>query len=174
MSAWLIGSVTTDGYSMADDAISRLAAVGAHTRLLMSIGFVVFTLGVLIFSFELRTALPGPAWIAATTTAVATFGVAALPLDHSATVDMLHGVAATIGYAGLSATSLLAARPLKRLGHANAATVSQVAGSATALCLAATLFGPANGLFQRIGTGIGDAWIMMASLAMLGVRRRRS
>ncbi len=170
--AWLIGSLKTSGYSMANDAISRLAAVGADTRALMTAGFISFTVCVLTFSFSLRAALPGGAWIAAASTAIATLGVAAFPLDHSATVDALHGLSATIGYVTLAATSLLASRQLKAQGDHRAAKVSALAGTATALCLAATILGPADGLFQRLGVSIGDLWIVAASVRMMRVADR--
>ena len=157
---------------MVNDAISRLGAVGAETRALMTAGFVSFTVCVLIFSFSLRAALPGGAWIAAASTAIATLGVAAFPLDHSATVDTLHGLSATIGYVTLAATSLLASRQLRVQGDRRAATVSVLAGTATALCLAATILGPADGLFQRLGVSIGDLWIVAASVRMLRVADR--
>jgi hypothetical membrane protein len=165
--AWLTGSLQTDGYSMLDDAISRLAAVGADTRALMSSGFVVFTLGVLGFAYSLRRSLPGPSWIAASVSALSTLGVAALPLDHSARIDVLHGAAATTGYITLAATSLLAAPTLRQLGYSRAARASMLAGSLTAVCLAATVFGPKHGLFQRLGVSIGDAWIVVAAATIL-------
>lgn len=165
--AWLIGSLTTDGYSMVNDAISRLAAVGADTRVLMSMGFVTFTVGVLAFAKALRSAVPGAAWISATATAIATLGVAVFPLDHSSTVDAVHGVAATTGYITLAATSLLAAPQLRELGRPRAAAVSRVAGLSTAFCLGATIFGPTHGLFQRLGVSIGDLWIIVASFELL-------
>jgi hypothetical membrane protein len=166
-SAWISGSLRTSGYSMLNDAISRLAAVRADTRVLMTAGFVVFAVGVLTFAHGLRRSLPGRAWLAAAASAVATLGVALLPLDHSSTVDLLHGAAATVGYVTLAATSLLAGSSLRRIGRARAAAVSTAAGVVTALCLAATLLGPKHGLFQRVGVSVGDAWIVGAAVAIL-------
>ncbi|HTK15313.1 MAG TPA: hypothetical protein VL769_02885 [Acidimicrobiia bacterium] len=48
--AWSIGSVAASHYSAIDDAISRLAEVGAPTRALMTAGFVVYGAGFLISS----------------------------------------------------------------------------------------------------------------------------
>jgi hypothetical membrane protein len=173
--AWLTGSLRTDGYSMLDDAISRLAAVGADTRFLMTSGFVVFTVGVLAFAHSLRRSLPGPSWVAASASAVATLGVAALPLDRSSRIDVLHGAAATLGYITLAATSLFAASALRQLGHSRAARISMLAGLLTTLCLAATVLGPKHGLFQRLGVSIGDGWIVVAAAAILrGHRRSRT
>lgn len=167
VSAWLIGSLTTPGYSMAQDAISRLAATGADTKWLMNAGFVVFGLGVPAFGLALRARIAGSAWIAAVVSGLATLGVAALPLDVSDTVDLAHGASATLGYLSITALPLLAAAPLARAGAAVAAKASRVAGAASALCLAATLAGPAHGLFQRLGLLIGDAWIVVTATALL-------
>ncbi len=152
---------------MLNDAISRLAAVGAETRVLMTSGFVLFTVGVLAFAQSLRRLLPGRSWMAASASALATLGVAILPLDHSSIVDALHGVAATAGYVTLAATSLMAASSLRSIGHARAAFMSQTAGLVTAACLAATLLGPNHGLFQRLGVSVGDAWIVIAAVTIL-------
>ena len=165
--AWITGSLHTSGYSMVNDAISRLAAVHADTRPMMTTGFVAFGVGVSAFGLGLRRSLPGPAWISAVASAAATLGVAAFPLDHSSTIDAVHGVAATLGYITLAATSLLAARSLGQLGRTTEARVSKGAGIVTAGCLALTAFGPAHGLFQRIGVSVGDSWIVAASIGLL-------
>ena len=170
--AWLVGSTSTTGYSMVDDAISRLAASGASTRPLMTAGFVAFGLGVPAFGVALRTVLDGPAWIAAIVSGVATLGVAALPLDVSHSMDLAHGVAATLGYVSITAAPLLAARPLSKLGHRRARTCSWTAGAISAACLAATVAGPAHGLFQRMGLTVGDAWLIAAGLSIATGRLR--
>ena len=116
--AWTIGAaVTTNEYSSIDDAISRLAAVGADTRALMTAGFVTFGVALPVYASALRRVVGGTAWMAAAATGIATLAVAATPLDHSATVDTWHGIAAGIGYVTLAATPLLAARPLAQHGH---------------------------------------------------------
>lgn len=168
--AWLVGSLTTPGYSMVEDAISRLAAAGADTRWLMTAGFIAFGLGVPAFGLALRAAIDGPAWIAAIVSGIATIGVAALPLDVSRTTDVAHGAAATLGYVSITAVPLLAATPLARAGFSRAAHVSRAAGVASAICLAATLAGVANGLFQRLGLTIGDAWLIAAGVAIASDR----
>ena len=164
--AWLVGSTSTTGYSMVNDAISRLAASGASTRPLMTAGFVTFGLGVPAFGVALRTVLDGPAWIAAIVSGVATLGVAALPLDVSHLIDLAHGAAATLGYVTITAVPLLAARPLAKLGHRRASWCSWVAGAVSTACLAATVAGPAHGLFQRTGLTVGDAWLVVTGLAI--------
>ena len=171
--AWLIGSLSTPGYSMVDDAISRLAASGADTRPLMTAGFVAFGLGVPAFAFALRDAVGGPAWMSALISGVATLGVAALPLDISHAIDLAHGAAATLGYVSITAVPLLAAAPLSRHGAVGAASASRAAGALSALCLAATLAGPSHGLFQRIGLTVGDAWLVAVGVSIATGRLTR-
>ncbi|MGY6500990.1 MAG: DUF998 domain-containing protein [Acidimicrobiales bacterium] len=164
--AWVVGSAIADGYSLLEDPISRLAAVGVDTRPLMTGGFVVFGLSLPLYAAALRRSVEGPAWIAAATTGIATLAVAATPLDRSATVDAWHGVAAGAGYLTLVAVPLLAARPLFRSGHRTLAGAGVVAGaiSATALVLTATAL--PTGLFQRIGLTVTDLWIVASAAAM--------
>ena len=157
---------------MVNDAISRLAASGASTRPLMTAGFVTFGLGVPACGLALRTILDGPTWIAAIVTGVATLGVAALPLDVSHTIDLAHGAAATLGYVSITAVPLLAAQPLATLGHRRASVCSWAAGAISAACLAATVAGPAHGLFQRAGLTVGDAWLVVTGLAVATGRLR--
>ena len=53
--AWSVGAaVTSREYSSIDDAISRLAAVGADTRALMTTGFVGFGVGLPVYAWALR------------------------------------------------------------------------------------------------------------------------
>lgn len=164
---WIIGALRTDGYSIVEDAISRLAAVGASTRWLMSAGFIGFSVGVAIYAYGLRSILDGPAWIAALIASIATLGVALFPLDHSGVVDLLHGAAAITGYVALSALPLCAAPELARRGHLRAARLSRVCATISAVALATTLLGPAHGLFQRIGVTVGDAWIAASAIWLL-------
>lgn len=165
--SWIVSALRTDGYSVVEDAISRLAAVDAPTRWLMSAGFVGFTVGVAMYAFGMRSALDGPAWIAALVASIATLGVAVFPLDHSGAVDLLHGAAAFTGYIALSALPLCAAPALARRGHLGAARLSRISGTISAMALAATLLGPAHGLFQRIGITVGDLWIAISALKLI-------
>jgi hypothetical membrane protein len=167
VTAWAVNSAATKGYSPVDDAISRLAAVGTTTRPFMTAGFVCFGLSVPLYGSALRRHIRGPAWLAAMSTGIATLGVAAFPLDVSSTIDTVHGVMATIGYVTLAATPLLAARPLAEDGHREAAALSLAAAAVAGLSLAATVIGPAHGLFQRIGLTTGDIWLAASALAML-------
>jgi hypothetical membrane protein len=173
LSAWVVGSARTKGYSVVDDAISQLAAIGASTRPLMTAGFIGFGIGVPLYAAALRSALPGPAWTTALVTGVAAVGLAAAPLNESSAVDALHNAAAGIGYVTLAATPLLAARPLAALGYRRAAAASVAVAAASGLCLAGTLAGPAHGLLQRLGLTIGDAWLVATSVWILSGRTRR-
>ena len=165
--AWVVGAAATSApYSSIDDAISRLAAVGADTRWLMTAGFVTFGLSLPVFAWALRRTVPGRAWITATATGLATLAVAATPLDRSATVDRMHGIFAGIGYVTLAATPLLAAAPLLDMGHRRLARAGIAAGLTSALALALTATGLPTGLFQRVGLTVSDAWIIATALAI--------
>ena len=167
VTAWAVAGARTPGYSPVEDAISRLAAIGAPHRPLMTAGFVVFGVAVPAFGLALRDELDdGPAWIAAVATGLATLGVAATPLDDGGGDDTAHAVAATIGYVTLAATPLLAASHLEGRRR----TVARAVGTVAAASLAATTVGPASGLFQRMGLTVVDAWLGMTAWRML--RRR--
>jgi hypothetical membrane protein len=168
ISAWLVGGAEHGGgYSPVDDAISRLAAIGASTRPLMTAGFVSFGVAVPVYAMALKDALPGPAWKTAVATGVATLAVAAFPLDKSSTFDQVHAAVAALGYVTLAATPLLAARPLAAAGHRRASYLSVAVGVGSGLCLVGTLGGPAHGLLQRVGLTLGDAWLISSGAWML-------
>jgi hypothetical membrane protein len=153
---WVAGGALTDGYSPVNDFISELAASGASTRTLMTSGLVVFAAGVGSFA----RGLPKPARIAGYVNAVATLGIAAFPLH--AGIDHLHALAAGTGYASLAAMPLLAARALPRRAAIASAAVGLIAGASM---LASAMTDTTNGLFQRVGLTIVDAWIVVSALA---------
>lgn len=171
VAAWSILGARTAGYAPADDAISRLAASGASTQTAMTAGFVVFGVGLPLYGSALRRTLPGPAWVLATATGLATLGVAATPLGSPAG-DALHGTFAALGYATLAAVPLAAAGPLAAMGRRRWAQWSVLAGLASAACLAATVLGPRHGLFQRAGLTIADAWVVVSAVDMVRHGRR--
>jgi hypothetical membrane protein len=170
--AWAIAGSIKDGYSPTNDAISRLAAVGASTRPLMTSGFVCFGLAVPAYALALRRWIGGPAWMTAAATGVATLAVGAVPLGMSPTGDLVHGGLATAGYVTLTATPLLAGATLRAAGRRLPATVSWATGTVAGLCLAATLTGRRHGLWQRAGLTVGDAWLAATALAMVIGRPR--
>jgi hypothetical membrane protein len=165
--AWALGGALKDGYSPTNDAISRLAAIGASTRPLMTSGFVCFGVAVPVYALALRRRLGGPAWVAAASTGFATLAVAAVPLGMSSTGDLVHGALATAGYVTLTATPVLAGGTLWALGRRSPAAVSWAIGASAGLCLAATLLGSHHGLWQRAGLSVGDAWLAASAVAML-------
>lgn len=171
--AWIASAaVTSMPYSSVDDAISRLAAVGADTRWLMTAGMVTFGISLPVYAAALRSTLDGWAWATAAATGIATLGVAATPLDRSATVDQLHGLFATIGYVTLAATPLLAARPLARSGHRRLSRFGLAAGATSAVALALTVTPLPTGLFQRLGLTVSDVWVVATAVAIATGRLR--
>jgi hypothetical membrane protein len=167
--AWTVSAaVTTREYSSIDDAISRLAAVGADSRALMTAGFIGFGVAVPIYASALRRVVGGAAWLTAAATGISTLAVAATPLERSTTIDTWHGVFAAIGYITIAATPLLAARPLQRHGHRALAGLGVVAGAVSAISLVLTTSGLPTGLFQRLGLTAADIWIATSALAIAG------
>ncbi len=165
--AWVIGGAITSGsYSPVDNAISDLAAVGSSTRVLMTVGFVVFGCGLIAFGFALRVVLDGRAWIAALVTGACTLGVAAAPLKGWSG-DTVHGAFASVGYVAIVALPLLAAPAFVRRGWTRGARLSVLTAAVSAACLVATTFGPAHGLWQRLGLTVGDVWIAVAASCLL-------
>jgi hypothetical membrane protein len=165
VTAWAVSGAVTERYSPVHDAISDLAAVGASTRVAMTVGFVVFGLGLIAFGFALRTALEGRAWIAAVATGACTVGVAATPLGGWSG-DTVHAIFAGRGYSMIVALPLLASIPFAHRGRRGWAIASRVTGATAAFCLAATTVGPAHGLWQRLGLIVGDTWIAVTALAL--------
>jgi hypothetical membrane protein len=172
--SWALLGTVSDNYSALHDPISDLAGVHASTRMAMTAGFVVFSVGMGFYAQAVRSELPGPAWIAAATTAGATLAVAALPLHHSPTVDRLHGISAGTGYVTLAATALLSAAPLARLGRPGWARFAVGAGSVSAASLALTLTGSFGGFFQRLGLTAGDAFVVASAMAIASGRWGRA
>jgi hypothetical membrane protein len=172
VAAWIACGRATVGYSPRHDAISELAAIGATTRVAMTVGFVVFGVGLVLYAGPLGRAVGGRADWAAALCGLATLGVAAIPLGWFS--DGLHGALAGIGYAALAATPVLASRHLARIGHAAAAWASVAVGAACAGCLVLSAFGANHGLFQRLGLTIGDAWVVASAAAILSRGRRSS
>lgn len=171
--AWATGAaITSQSYSAVHDTISRLAAIGADTRPLMTTGMVVFGLAVPLYGLALRRALPGPAWIAAVTAGVATLGVAAAPLNHSDLVDGVHLVAAGVGYVALALVPVFAHKDLVAAGHRVLAGFGSIAAGVAGLSLITSLVVEQSGLFQRIGLTAGDSFLM-ASVPTVALLARR-
>jgi hypothetical protein len=167
ITTWATLGATRAGYSPIDDPISRLAAVGASTRPAMSAGFAAFAVGVGAYAPVLRAAYGPGAGRAAAVTAVASLGVAALPLGASFGDDP-HAVAAGVAYLSLAATPLLAARVQRARGHRRAALLSTATAAIVGgTLLASTLVPRGVGLAQRTGLTVGDLWIMGSAACLL-------
>lgn len=167
VSGWVFAGAATPGYSPVDDAISDLAAVGASTRVVMTIGFVGFGCGLIAFGAALREIRFGRAWIAAVATGGATLGVAAFPLGGWPGGDGVHATFAGLGYATLVALPWLAARPLALLGKRGWAGASILTSAVAAAFLLASTLETDHGLWQRLGLTVGDTWIVITATAIV-------
>lgn len=168
--AWGIGTAVTVGYSPVTEAISRLAAVGADTRVLMSAGFLVFSAASIPAAGAVRRAIPGSAWVGVVGTGMATAVVAALPLDRSEAVDAAHGVAAAAGYALFVYAAAAATVPLWKANRRPLAALSAAVAVLASATLVATPFVEASGLLQRIGLTSLDVWLVTVSAMVLSGR----
>lgn len=176
VSAWAAsGALTSRAYSPARDTISRLAAVGADTRPLMTTGMVVFGVALPASAVAWKRTLGGRSWMLVAGTGVSTLAVAATPLDRSDLVDRLHEIAAGTGYLTLAAVPLAARAALSHLGFARYAAVGTALSCVSIASLATSLAVEQTGLFQRIGLTVIDLWLV-ASVPVLGTlitRRER-
>lgn len=167
VAAWLCLGLGQARYSAVHDPISDLAGVHASSRIAMTTAFVLYAAGMGLYAIAVRATPGGPAWIAAALTGAMTLGVAAFPLDHSSTVDRIHGAFAGAGYCALAATALLCAFRLTRLGRRGWARAAAAAGVVSGISLSLTLAGSFEGLFQRAGLTAGDIWVVASAVAIL-------
>jgi hypothetical protein len=124
----------------------------------MTTGFVLFGVGLAAFAWGVRSVRPMS--LAALAAGLCTLAVAAVPLDAGR--DGLHGVLAGAGYAALVAVPATAVRPLGRRGTAAAV----VAFVAAACLLASVVVAGPDGLLQRLGLTLVDAWIAVTALRL--------
>jgi hypothetical protein len=162
---WAIAGAVVHGYSPLDDAISDLAAVGAPTRVAMTVGFVVFGIGLVAYGLALHPALAGGAWLAAIATGGCTIAVAATPLGGWSG-DAVHGTFAGLGYATIVLVPALSARELAARGRTGWARTGWLTAAAAAGCLVASTLGPTHGAWQRLGLTVGDGWIVATAVAL--------
>ena len=174
VTAWAVGGVRADSYRPLTDAISDLAREGEPTRPLMTTGMVAFGVLLPVWAPVLGRRLRSPAVRnAAVGAGLATVAVALLPLtrDGEQPQDTWHAVAAGTGYLAMAATPLLAAGPLRRLGHERAAATSVVVALVSVAGLVGSvLIEERGGGLQRLGLTVVDAWHVVAAAWVL--RRR--
>ena len=153
VTAWAALGAGAGGYDPTRDAISRLAALGAPTRPAMTAGLLALAAGMGLYGVALR---PRPAWALPVANGVITLAVAALPLGGRN--DAAHGIAAALGYVTLAAVpAVVGRRPL-----------SIAIGLVSALCLILTVLADdRDGLFQRLGLTVAQAWVVVSALALL-------
>ncbi|MGN6695820.1 MAG: DUF998 domain-containing protein [Aquihabitans sp.] len=168
---WVVGGRRMPGYSPVHDAISRIAAVGAPERSLMTTAFVAYGASVIVGATALRTSPLHRVWPLAVVNGAATIAVAALPLEHSSAMDTWHGVAAGTGYVSIAALQLASAGPLRETGHDRAAALAVAGGVVTGAALVATTVSDANGFWQRLGLTVGDVWLVATGVAMFRASR---
>lgn len=166
ISAWVMGGARTPGYSPVTDAISRIAAIGAPERALMTGGFVAYGALALVGASGLGGSVVERVRPALVVNALSTWAVALLPLERSAIGDTGHAIAAGIGYVSLAAIPALAAAPLARSGRRRAAAASVAAAVVVGVSLAATIALDQSGLAQRVGLTTGDAWLISTACAV--------
>jgi hypothetical membrane protein len=162
---WALAGVTIDGYSPVNDAISDLAAAGTSTHAAMTAGFVVFGLGLIAFGLALRVALDRRAGIAGIATGACTLGVAATPLGGWSG-DTLHAIFAILGYLSIVTLPMLASTPFADRGRRGWMVVARLTAAMSALLLASSAFGPAHGLWQRLGLTVADTWVVVTALSL--------
>lgn len=166
VAAWALLGSRTAGYSPVHDPISGLAASGAPTQATMTAGLLALGTGLPVSAIALRSALPGPAWVLAASSGLATLGLAAFPLG-SPNGDGAHGAFAAVGYATLAALPLAATGPLAGQGRRHWAAFSLITGAVSAACLLATVSSAAPGLFQRAGLTVAHLWVVATAADVL-------
>lgn len=158
--AWAVSGAKTRGYSPGRDHISDLAAVDAHTRPLMNLGFAAFAVAVGAAAAPLQRLVGTPASVALGANAALSVGIAVAPLGASPAGDRAHAVVAGLGYIALAATAPLAAPALARRSTPLAAASVGV-GAISLACLVASLAAKGqSGFWQRAGITVTDAWMI--------------
>jgi hypothetical protein len=174
---WVWAGAMRPGYSAMHEAISQLARLGAPHRALMTTAFVTFGVTAPVFAPVLADSLKAGRRLTGSLSlaGVATLGVAACPLSSSGggVQDFVHGSLATLGYAGMALTPMFGAAALHGRGKFRAAVASGAVGVVSAASLVATGFSPDVGLFQRLGLGVVDAWLVVMAISILRTERGR-
>ena len=172
--SWVVAGAMRAGYDPVTDSISELAALDTSNRLIVTFGMIAFGLSAVLFGMGMRRRLGRRAGAALLIAGVSSLGVAAFPCSagcpgaETSATDTGHLIAAAIHYASFTAVPFLAARGDGAFviwarwlaGFAALALLSQAAG-----------IGP-NGLLQRVGLTLNDAW--MVGMAIVAMSESRS
>ncbi len=162
--SWAVLGARAEDYSPITDPISRLAAMGAPTRVVMTFGLTALGAGAALLADELRRRGAGPTWVSLGACGLATAAVAALPLGSP--TDAPHTVAALVAYATLAGAPALAALRPPTSVPLPPRSVSAVVGALTAGLLAASTVAEPGGLLQRLGLSTGDAWMVAVAVRL--------
>ena len=152
----MVAGTLRPGYDPVTDAISRLAELGAPNRWIVTSGMIAFGLGALVFAGLLRRS----AAVALVIAGLSSFAVATFPCTQGCPgggsfTDVAHVLAAAAFYVAFVLVPLLHHR------RGPVVVVALVAGAALALHGGGV--GP-NGLLQRSGLTILDAWLVVTAL----------
>lgn len=172
VSSWVVAGLRRDGYDPTEDAISRLAELGAPERWIVTTGIAAFGAACVLMALVLRDR-----WSAARTSSallaagLMSFAVALFPCSEGCPgegsfTDIAHSIAAGGHYIAL----VLAAVAIRWEPSAPSSWGSASLGCAvlggTALLLHGTGVGP-NGLLQRVGLSVLDLWMMGTAVLVL-------
>ncbi len=119
----------------------------------MTAGLLALAAGMGLYGVALK---PHRLWLLPVANGVVTLALAALPLGGR--VDAAHGLAATLGYLTLAAIpAVVGRRPL-----------SIAIGIVSAVCLLLTvLTDDRDGMFQRLGLTVAQAWVVVSAVRLL-------
>jgi hypothetical membrane protein len=171
-----VGAPLDDGYSHVYDFVSELAAVGSSARVLMTVGFFVFGICIVVFAWSLRVLRPAAAALAivvalsgAGTLVAGTFSCdPGCPAKGEMSMhQQLHNASSIVTFSTWIIAPLIAARQLRGTRFARGSLLLGVFELATGLVLAS--FGDRHvddpvGLFQRVLLLSVGAWFVLATL----------
>jgi len=170
---WAVLGANRTGYSPVNEAISRLAQMGASSRPAMTAGFILYGAGLMAYGAALRQSISGTAWLWVAATGVLTFGVAAAPLG-TPTSGAFHAAFASAGYAALCGAVVALLPKVSVLGYHCSRRGALLGGATTAALLVVSVaVGPGHGLTQRLGLTLGDTVIALSALRLLPPRGGR-
>lgn len=183
--AAVIGAATGDGYRQTNQFVSELAASGASTRPLMTVGFVVLGVSTLALAWSMRILWPTSLLLAVlvalsgiTTLAAGTFSCdAGCPTEGArSTSQVLHDVASVPTFLLWLAMALLAAWQFRRTTYGGVSLALGVIQIASIVVLGTfTDRHPDDpvGLVQRIDLLAVGTWFVATAVALRRTSRVR-